>query len=150
MLPLRNLISPMWWLAFLHRTRYLHFFVVGMSGVAINLAITIVLTEFFFGRESFFTAYLIGLVVNLLYNFILHTAVTFKTEGNHVLRLVLFFVYSLSLAYVQARVVRYLTNVFGVDWYAVVIAGVILVFSVMTFLLFKFALFKRISPARRG
>lgn len=146
MISFRDLISPLWWIAFLHRVRYLHFFAVGISGVGLNLAITVGLTELFFGREHYFSAYLIGLGANLIYNFVLHTLVTFKTEGNHAMRLVLFLGYSLALAYLQTRVVRYLTDLVGVDWYAVIIASVILVFSAMTFILFKFVLFKKIPP----
>ena len=146
MISFRDLFSPLWWIAFLHRVRYLHFFAVGISGVGLNLAITVGLTEFFLGRENYFTAYLVGLGANLIYNFVLHTLVTFKTEGSHARRLILFLGYSVLLAYLQTRVVRYLTNLIGVDWYALVIASVILVFSIMTFVLFKFVLFKKIPP----
>ena len=122
----------------MHSTRYLHFLVVGVTGVAINLGITAFLTELVFGREQ----YLIGLAANLLYNFILHTRVTFKTKGNHARRLAIFMAYSLCLAYIQAQCVKWLTAHVGVDWYLVVIASVIFAFSVLTFLLFKFVLFK--------
>lgn len=138
----RDFLSPLWWIAFLHRVRYLHFFAVGMSGVALNLAITVSLTEFVFGREQYFSAYLFGLTANLIYNFILHTVLTFKTESGHVSRLVYFLAYSIILTYIQAKTVKMLTDVFGVDWYALIIAAVILAFSVVTFVLFKFVLFK--------
>ncbi len=127
---------------FVHRTRFAHFFIIGMSGVAINLGLTAFFAELVFGREHYFYAYLIGLGANLLYNFVLHTRVTFKTRGKHARRLLVFVVYSLALAYIQAQVVRSVTDLVGVNWYLVVIASVILVFSVMTFLLFKFLLFK--------
>lgn len=143
MISIRDFFSPVWWISFLHRVRYLHFFAVGISGVGLNLAITVGLTELFFGREHYFSAYLIGLGANLIYNFVLHTVVTFKTEGNHALRLILFLGYSVGLAYLQTRVVRYLTDLIGVDWYVVVIGGVIMVFSALTFLLFKFILFRK-------
>lgn len=136
-------LSPVWWIAFLHRVRYLHFFAVGMSGVALNLAITVFLTEFVFGRENYFSAYLFGLTANLIYNFTLHTVLTFKTEGGHVPRLAFFLAYSLVLTYIQAQTVKMLTDYFGVDWYALIIAAVILAFSVVTFVLFKFVLFKK-------
>lgn len=138
---MHDYINLMWWWRLLHRTRYLHFFAVGMTGVAINLGITAFFAELVFGREYYFDAYLIGLFANLLYNFILHTRVTFKTKGNHTRRLVIFMAYSLALAYIQAQVVKWLTALVGVDWYLVVIASVILAFSVLTFLLFKFVLF---------
>lgn len=126
-------------------SRYIHFFVVGVTGVALNLGITIGLTELYFGREQYFSAYLIGLTINLLYNFALHTFVTFKTTRNHSARLAVFLLYSVTLAYIQTRVVRYLTDLFGVDWYALVIAAVIMLFSAITFILFKLILFKEDS-----
>ena len=140
--PYTRFLNPLWWLSFLHQTRYIHFFVVGATGVALNLAITAFFTELVFGREQYFTGYLIGLGANLLYNFALHTVVTFKTKDRHVRRLTIFVVYSLILAYIQAQLVKWLTALVGVDWYLVVIAAVILSFSVVTFVLFKFLLFK--------
>lgn len=122
--------------------RYLHFFVVGASGVALNLGITAFFAELVFGRENYFSAYLIGLGVNLLYNFALHTFVTFKTKDKHAQRLIVFLLYSLVLTYLQAQVVKRVTELVGVNWYLIVIASTILIFSVFTFLLFKFVLFK--------
>jgi putative flippase GtrA len=139
---IRNLINPFWWWRLAVRERYLHFFIVGATGVAINLAITAFFAELVFGRERYFTAYVIGLVINLAYNFILHTIVTFKTKGDHVRRLTIFVVYSLILTFIQAQVVKYITNLVGVNWYLIVIAGVIFFFSIVTFLLFKFVLFR--------
>ncbi len=140
---LSNLLSPTWWFRLLHSSRYLHFFVVGVTGVAINLGLTAFFAELVFGREQYFSAYLIGLSANLLYNFVLHTAVTFKTNGKHAQRLIIFVAYSLALAYVQTQCVKWLTALVGIDWYLVVIASVILAFSVITFVLFKFILFRQ-------
>lgn len=139
---LNKYFNPYWWFTFLRETRYLHFFIVGTTGVALNLALTVFFAELVFGRENYFNAYIIGLVANLLYNFVLHTLVTFKTKGRHLQRLSIFFAYSLMLAYIQSYVVKHLTELVGVNWYIIVIASVILVFSVITFLLFKFVLFK--------
>lgn len=135
-------LQPLRFMEFLHSSRYLHFFVVGVTGVAINLGITAFFAELVFGRENYFSAYLIGLSANLLYNFILHTFVTFKTTGGHFQRLSIFLGYSLALAYIQAQVVKAVTSYLGVNWYLVVIASVIFFFSIVTFVLFKFVLFK--------
>jgi putative flippase GtrA len=138
-----NLINPLWWLKLMVRLRYAHFFVVGATGVAINLALTAFFAELVFGRENYFPAYLIGLFVNLLYNFILHTIVTFKTKDKHAMRLMIFLGYSLVLTYVQAYLVKHITVWVGINWYLVVIASVIFFFSIITFLLFKFVLFQK-------
>lgn len=135
-------LDPWWWWEFLHTLRFTHFFAVGATGVAINLGVTAFFAELVFGREEYFAAYLIGLSANLLYNFALHTAVTFKTKDKHIQRLTLFMAYSLGMAYLQAQVVRSLTALVGIDWYLLVIGLVILVFSLCTFVLFKFVLFK--------
>jgi len=137
-----DFFNPWWWWRLMHGSRFVHFFIVGTTGVAINLGVTAFLTEFIFGREHYFSGYVIGLAANLLYNFILHTTVTFKTQGNHTRRLVVFTVYSLVMVYIQARVVKAITDAIGVNFYIIVIASVILVSSVITFLLFKFVLFK--------
>ena len=140
---LSDLLHPVRFVQFLHTSRYLHFFVVGVTGVAINLGITAFFAELVFGRENYFSAYLIGLSANLLYNFILHTFVTFKTSGGHIMRLSIFLAYSLMLAYIQAQVVKSVTEFLGINWYLVVIASVIFFFSIVTFILFKFVLFKK-------
>jgi putative flippase GtrA len=143
---MNDYLNPLWWWRFLHRTRYLYFFAVGMTGVAINLGLTAFFAELVFGREHYFRAYLIGLAANLLYNFTLHTLVTFKTKGNHMRRLTIFVLYSLMLAWAQAQLVRLLTDFFGLNWYLVLIASIIFVFSLMTFFLFKFVLFVLHEP----
>lgn len=128
--------------SFLSHSRYLHFFAVGATGVALNLAITAFFAEIVFGRENYFSAYIIGLAINLLYNFTLHTVMTFKTKTKHLRRLTVFIIYSLVLTYLQAYMVKNIVSFVGVNWYLVVIASVILVFSIVTFLLFKFVLFR--------
>lgn len=135
---------------FLSRSRYLHFFAVGATGVALNLSITAFFAEMVFGRENYFSAYIIGLIANLFYNFVLHTVMTFKTKTNHVRRLSIFVIYSIALTYLQAYVVKSIVSYVGVNWYLVVIASVILVFSVVTFLLFKFVLFREDEKLESG
>lgn len=130
---------------FLYSSRYIHFFAVGVTAVGLNLGVTVGFTELFFGREQYFSAYLIGLTVSLLYSFTMHTVVTFKTSSDHFKRLVYFAAYSLSLAYVQALLVKTITSIVGIDWYATVIAAVILSLSIMTFVIFKFFMFKEVG-----
>lgn len=110
--------------------------------MALNLGITAFFAEMVFGRENYFSAYIIGLIANLLYNFTLHTVMTFKTKTKHARRLSIFLIYSLVLTYLQAYMVKNIVSFVGVNWYLVVIASVILVFSIVTFLLFKFVLFR--------
>lgn len=126
----------------LFRHKYLHFFATGASGVAINLLTTWLLTTFVFGLSRYFTAYVIGTAFNLLYNFTLHTLVTFKTTSRHFVRLVGFVVYSLVFAFFQTMFVKYVVSKVGVHYYLVVIATTIFVFSTVSFLVFKFFLFR--------
>jgi|CXWL01.1.fsa_nt_gi putative flippase GtrA len=147
---LNEYLNPRLWFIFLRETRYLHFFGVGATGVAINLAITAFFAEIVFGRTHYFNAYLIGLFVNLLYNFVFHTFVTFKTNSKHLYRLSIFVIYSLTLAYIQAYIVKYLTDWLGINWYIVIIASVIFIFSITTFVLFKFVLFKEAASEDTG
>lgn len=137
-----KLLHPVEFIRLLIVHRYAHFFAVGATGVFINLSITAFFAELVFGREHYFSAYLVGLGANLIYNFVLHTAVTFKTKTNHARRLAIFVAYSLALTYLQAYLVKTITPIVGIDFYLLVIASVILVFSVATFVLFKFVLFR--------
>lgn len=121
--------------------KFLHFFVTGVIGVILNLVITWVLTTFVYGINGYFTAYLIGTAVNLLFNFTIHTLITFKTRTRHMRRLLGFVLYNLGMTTVQAVIIKYFTALFGLQYYLLVIAGTIFIFSISSFVIFKFFLF---------
>ncbi|OGZ06933.1 MAG: hypothetical protein A2942_01200 [Candidatus Lloydbacteria bacterium RIFCSPLOWO2_01_FULL_50_20] len=125
----------------LFRHKYFHFFMTGVSGVAINLSLTWFFTTFVFGLPGYFKAYLIGATFNLLYNFTLHTLVTFKTTSRHFSRLIGFIAYSVILTLFQAVIVKYVTEAVGLQYYLLVIATTIFLLSTVTFVIFKFFLF---------
>lgn len=127
--------------------KYLHFFATGVSGVALNLFVTWFLTTYYFGLENYFKAYIISLLCNLVYNFVLHTKVTFATKERHMQRFVFFVAYSILLTAVQAYVVRTITPIVGLEYYLFVIATAIAVFSCVTFVFFKFFLFNEKKSA---
>lgn len=129
-------------LKYFYKVRFLHFLFVGGTGVLINLLLTWIFTEFVFGLEQYFYGYLIGLFANLVYNFTLHTILTYKTTKKHILRFQIFIVYSLVMSFVQAGVIKVITPIIGLRFYLIVIATVILVFSIINFLVFKLWLFK--------
>jgi hypothetical protein len=136
-----RLFNPLFAFHLLYTYRYVHFFLTGVTGVALALLITWLLTEFHFGLEGYFTAYLIGLAVNLAYNFTLHTFVNFHTRHGHARRFVLFVAFSLFIASLQAGTVRLLTPMIGEQYYLVVIAAVILFYSTLSYLFFRLSLF---------
>lgn len=121
--------------------KFLHFFITGVFGVVLNLIITWTLTTFVYGIGGYFTAYLIGTLVNLVFNFVIHTIVTFKTRTRHFSRLVGFIFYNIGMTAVQASVIKYITEKIGLHYYLFVIAGTILIFSIGNFIVFKFFLF---------
>lgn len=123
------------------KTRFLHFFITGASGVALNLLTTFFLTKYVFGQDRFFAAYLIGSGVNLTYNFSLHTVITFKTKKRHLRRFGFFIIFSAVSAYVQILTVKVVTDLVGKQWYLLVIAGTILILSIISFIFFKWHLF---------
>ena len=125
-----------------YKIRLIHFLFVGGTGVLINLLLTWFFTEFVFGIEQYFYGYLIGLIANLVYNFILHTVLTYKTKKKHMMRFQLFIAYSLIMSFIQAAVIKFITPRIGLEWYLVIIGTVILVFSLLTFVVFKLWLFK--------
>ena len=128
--------------AILFEHKYLHFFATGVSGVAINLFVTWLLTTYYFGLSGYFKAYIIATLLNLVYNFTLHTKITFETKERHVRRFVFFVTYSLIMTAVQASIVRMVTPLVGLEYYLLVIATAIFLFSCITFLFFKFFLFR--------
>ena len=127
--------------ALLVRVKYAHFFATGVSGLALALGTAYLLTEFVFGLERYYEAYLIGLAANLVYNFTLHTLVTFKTKERHLLRFLIFASYSLSMSALQALLVKKLTPIVGVERYLLVIGTIVLTFSTVNFLVFKLSMF---------
>lgn len=137
-----NYFNPLDWLKLFYRVRLLHFLLVGGTGVLLNLLMTWFFTEFFFGLEGYFYGYLIGLSVNIVYNFLLHTHVTYKTKKEHMKRFRWFVAYTLVFTFIQALLVRWLTPLIGLEYYLFVIATIIAIGSIITFLIFKLWLFK--------
>jgi len=126
----------------LNKHRYIHFFIIGASGVLLNLIFVWFFTEFVFGVENYFYGYLIGLTVNLIYLFILNSIITFKTKKNHVRRFILFIIYSLLISYIQANIIKLIVPMFGEKFYLIIIASVIFIFSTVSFFVMKLKLFK--------
>ncbi len=106
------------------------------------MGITFLLTHFVFGTERYFTAFLIGTAVNVLYNFTLYTLAIFKTKGRHLRRFAIFAVYSAIMTVVQLALVNFITRSTGPEFYLVVIAGVIFVGALFNYVVFKTSIFK--------
>ena len=139
----RMFLSPLQVYRLLVRHRALQFFVVGSCGVGINLGITWLLTTFVFGLQNYFLAYLFGITANLSFNFTLYTLAIFKTRERHARRLIIFVLYSLTMASIQATIVRTVTPLVGIEWYLGVSAGTIFMFSIFNFFVFKLSIFRR-------
>ncbi len=137
-----NIFNPLDWFRLLHKLRLIHFLLVGGTGVIINITLTAIFTELVFGREMYFYAYLIGLLSNLVYNFTFHTLFTFKTKDRHSVRFFYFIIYNLAMSGLQAIVIKYIVNIVGVDFYLIVIVGVIGFFFIINFIVSKLFLFK--------
>lgn len=60
-----------------HIIQYIKYNVIGGFGVLLNLIITYVLTEFFFGRQKYIYAFAIGTVFNLIYNYVTYVRYVF-------------------------------------------------------------------------
>ena len=138
----RSLLNPIKLFTIVTKYRFLHYLVVGGTGVLLNLLLIWLLTRFVFGLQHYFTAYLIGVTFNFLYNFVAYTFVVFGTTRRHVARLFVFVIYGLSLLFLQAYIIRTLTPIVGLQWYLLVIASVIGIFSLLSFFVFKLSLFK--------
>ena len=135
------LLRPVQLIKLLYKAKFIHYFLVGISGVFINLFLTWFLTTFFFGVDNYFHAYLIGLSANIIYNFTLHSTVSFNTKKYHTKRFFFFAAYSLGMAALQAIAVKATTNVIGNELYLLVVVGYIILFSLFNFVFFKAFLF---------
>lgn len=138
----RSYFNPFNIYYYLLNSRLYHFILVGGTGVLLNLGLTIFFAEFVFGRQDYFYAYLIGLFSNLAYNFSLHSLVTFKTQDSHLLRFFIFIIYNLLISGLQAFIIKSTVDILGIDYYILVILGVIGTFFLINFLISKLWLFK--------
>lgn len=146
----KKIYNPIYVFDYLLKKRFIHFFIIGSSGVILNLLITFLLSEFVFLRENIYLgvkgytiSFIFGTACNLIYNFILHTRITFNVKKNHGKRFVIFICYSILMSSFQVWLNKLLVPVFGSEYHIFADAGIILVFSIVTFLLFKLWLFRK-------
>jgi putative flippase GtrA len=110
-------------------------------GVFINLSLTLLLTEFLFGRQNYFYAYVISLTIGLLAQFILHIKYTFKKSNHISQKFQLFMGYSVIMTLIQVVTVRAITGFLGVNYYIFVISFVICFFYISNYLINKTYIF---------
>jgi putative flippase GtrA len=103
--------------------------------------VTAGLTEFVFGREHYFWAYIAGTSVNLIYNFTLHSRFTFTTQNRHAKHLAIFVGFNILSTLLQMLVVRELVRMIGTSYYIPIITTTILFFSLGSYVFFKRVLF---------
>jgi len=137
----KSLIRKIPFLNFLYKKRFIHFFVIAAIGFLINLIITAGLTELVFGREKYFIAYIIGLCTNLIFNFLMHVKITFKTKRKNAIRFVGFMIYNLSMAFVNAIIVRHLVKITRINYYLPIIVIVTVTLFLINFIVSKYILF---------
>lgn len=138
----RLLLTPWRLVDILLRHRFVHFLVVGGGGAVLGLSITWALTTYVYGLQNYFIAYLIGTGAALAFNFTLYSLVIFKTSRQHARRLVVYFVYIVSIISFQSALVKIITPLVGLQWYLVVIATLIGILSIVNFMAFKLSIFK--------
>ena len=109
----------------------------GGSGALLSLLVTSILTEFVFSREQYFTAYLVGVAVGVMYVFAIFIRVVFKTDTHVWKRFAFFSLYMTFLVVLQTFAVKSIVSIVGVDWYLVVIACVIGILSFINYFVYK-------------
>lgn len=127
---------------FFWKDRFLHFLLTGAGGVIFNLSTTWVFTQFVFGLSHYYYAYMLGVLVNFIFNFTVHTMVTFQTKRGHLRRLIVFTAYSALYVFVLSFLVSHITPIVGVQYYLFVIAGLIMALSIINFFVFKLSVFR--------
>lgn len=121
---------------------FVRFLITGGTGALLSLVTTWALTHYLVGEKHYFSAYLVGIGVNLLFNFVMYTLMVFKTQRDHIRRLLLFTFYGLLMAAFQGMSVRLITSIVGTAHYLIIIALVIGLFAILNFFVFKLSIFK--------
>jgi putative flippase GtrA len=121
---------------------YIKTMAVSGSGALVSILITAGLTEYVFGREHYFTAYIIGVAIGVVYAFIMLSKKVFQGDRNHGKRFMWFSLYMALLVVLQTLVVKSLVGMLGVSWYLPVIAGTMLVVSFISFAVYKYFIFR--------
>lgn len=121
--------------------QYIQTLLVSGSGVLLSLSIVFVLTELYFGRERYFEAYLIATGISIMYAFIMFIRL-YSVQKGYLFRFILFLVYMLVLVVVQTVVIRHSVNLYGVDWYLLVITTIVGVLSFLSFFVYRYIIFR--------
>lgn len=129
----------------LYSDLFRRFIFTGTGGALLSILTTWALTAYVFGVDNYFSAYLIGIAVNLVFNFVMYTIAVFKTTRDHARRLAVFLFYGVIMAFLQGTTVQLITAHLGVSWYLLVIAGVIAGFALLNFFVFKLSIFKELG-----
>ncbi len=129
---------------------FVRFIATGATGALLSLLITWALTTYVVGTVNYFSAYLVGIAANLFFNFIIYTRAVFKTKHDHVRRLLIFLFYGVIMAFLQGATVRLITSIVGEARYLVVIAGVIALFAILNFFVFKLSIFREYPEGIRA
>lgn len=129
---------------------FARFFLTGATGALLSLLVTWALTTFVVGVDHYFSAYLVGIGANLLFNFLVYTAAVFKTKRDHLRRLFVFLFYGIIMAFLQGATVHFITSLIGEQHYLLVIAAVIGLFALLNFFVFKLSIFKEYKEGERA
>lgn len=137
-----NLLNPFFIFKLCLKHRFIHFLFIGISNFILHLTLTWFFTRFFFGLEKYYYAYLLSLFIVIIYSFIMHTLITFKTKTNHKKRFFLFFINIIILSILQALIVFILSKFFIEKYYLIILTFSIIFTSIISFILYKFKIFK--------
>lgn len=114
----------------------------GGSGALLSIVITYLCVEYLFGKEGYFTAYLTGVAIGVIYAFAVFAFAVFKTTEHLLRRFAIFSAYMALLVVVQSVIVRVAVSVVGVDYYLVVIALTIAALSLVNHLVYSRYIFR--------
>ncbi len=101
--------------------KYIKFIIGGGLGLLANVIVTFMLTEFM--GVPFRASYILGLAANIIFNFIFHMVVTFKTKEKASIRFVKFVPLTLSIAAANYLFVRIFTELIIISLIAGILGG---------------------------
>ena len=119
----------------------------GGTGALINLAVTYFLTEA--SGLRYIIAYFIGIILNILFNFFYHRAVTFGVRDNIHQRMARFFPVSIFIGGSILLLIYFFTEKLAI-WYIYSGIMAIVIMSVINFFINKFWVFFQYAEAPKN
>jgi drug/metabolite transporter (DMT)-like permease len=129
-------------IAFLSKTRTIHFFIVGISAILLQILLTYLYTTYINNGNFTQASFYIPSIIIMIYNFFFHTIFTYRTHTNHISRFIKYALYYIIMTFIiQAQTIFYMISVIGTAYYILINAVVVFTYAILSHIIFKLWLF---------